>query len=830
MSIVLTFCRSIACRLYAIGALTLLAVSVIAGVSASYAVLAGRSTQSVYRLGVGGVLEARQLELLLERHRRVIETALHPLDRPADPSTLRTAEQIVTELRLALRRDDPLTVKIGPELLELLRAGESVLRPTEEKARGRAIDRVAHYGELADQLLGEIEAYRAEQVAAADNAMAALEARGQLLMHVLSSLLGFVFLVLAPLGLYVIRNTALRVQDTSRAMISLAQDSTSVELNPGADRDELAIMMRAVEVFKANAVMLLEQKGRLEQVNFWLDIALNNMSRGLSMYDANQQLVVCNANYARLYQLPPDLIRPGTPFEQVIEYRKKLVARVGNDPLDSNNLNAAERVRVIAKISEDTRSSLTMKNGTVIEVTTRPLSAGGWVALHEDVTERRRIADRMVHLARHDTMTGLVNRHHFRSLLDRALGPESDSEPLALLCIDLDRFKQVNDSLGHPIGDLLLQQVAARLSGAVRHGDIVARLGGDEFAVLQRNVRQSSDAATLARRVVDVLSAPYQIQSHRIDIGATIGIAISGDQARCAETLMKCADLALYRGKTGGRGQYVDFEPSMEGELRARVRLERDLQRAVEEEQFELHYQPIVSLSSGYVMGCEALIRWRHPERGMVSPAEFIPAAEDMGLIAAIGAIAMRAACKEAAAWPGDVAVSVNLSAAQFGACDLTGLVSSALKESGLAAQRLVLEVTESVILDDDPETVEVLHDLRSLGVKIALDDFGTGYSSLSYLKSFPFDKLKIDQSFVKELSQRADCEAIVSAIAQLARSLSMETVAEGVETEDHLAKVRAAGCTDAQGYLFSRPVPQADVLAAIEACHRKVARLNVAA
>ncbi len=719
-------------------------------------------------------------------------------------------------------------MKLASELQELVVAGESVLRPTDLQAQSSSTDRIEQYRMIAIQLRSLIEVYKAELKNTSDEAMAALASKGKELIYALAVHTAFVLLFLTPLGLFAIRTMATSIQDTTRAMISLVRNSTSVEFDLGIERDELAIMMRAVQVFKANAAMLLEQKRRLEQVNFWLDIAFNNMSRGLSMYDANQRLVVCNANYARLYHLPPDLIRPGTPFERVIEHRKQLVVRVGNDPLDAKNLNAAERVRAIAKISEDTRSSLTMKDGTVIEVTTRPLSAGGWVALHEDVTERRQIADRMVHLARHDAMTGLANRHHFRTLLESALDPNGGLGPLALLCIDLDRFKQVNDTLGHWIGDLLLQQVAARLSGAVRQGDIVARLGGDEFAVLQHDVAQPSDAAALARRVTAVLSAPYQIQSHRIDIGATVGIAMSGALARCAETLMKSADLALYRGKSYGRGQYVFFEPSMEGELRARVQLEADLQRAVAEEQFELHYQPIVSLADGSVTGCEALIRWRHPERGMVSPAEFISAAEDMGLITSIGAFATRAACKAAAAWPENVAVSVNLSAAQFGSCDLTGIVSSALKESGLAARRLVLEVTESVILDDNPEMVEVLHDLRALGVKIALDDFGTGYSSLSYLKSFPFDKLKIDQSFVKELSQRADCETIVGAIAQLARSLSMATVAEGVETEDHLAKVRSAGCTDAQGFLFSRPVPESEVLGAIEACHRKMADLEM--
>lgn len=825
------FRKGIAARLYFIGGLALITVVLLAGASIYFACAAGLAAHNVLGPSIAAALEATELELLLEKHRRLIEGGRWDYGEQQFRVDVRAVDDVATRLHvLAGKPGDPLATRIANQLPQLLRLGESVLGQAGRDSAGMP-SLIQSYAQEADAIQSEIRAYRAERMDAAAAGTRSFERTGWQLVSIQTSLAIIAMLLIGPVSLVLVRDTALRVRNITDAIVRLARHDTTARVAANCVRDdEIGMIARAVEVFRANAVALLEKKTRLEQVNLWLDIAFNNMARGLSMYDANQRLVVCNANYARLYELPNELIRPGTPFEQVIEYRKALVAYVGGDPLDPLRLNAAERVKAIARISEDTKSSLTMKNGKVIEVTTRPLKEGGWVALHEDVTERRKAADRIVHLARHDAMTGLANRHHFRDVLEAALGALGQGEQLALHCIDLDRFKQVNDTLGHPVGDLLLQLVAKRLQEAVRSGDVVARLGGDEFAVLQRSVSAGDDAAVLAGRLISVVSAPCQIQGHKIGIGATIGISLVSEAAADPDSLMKNADMALYRGKTAGKGQYVFFEPEMEGQLRARVKLEADLQQAVALQQFELFYQPIINLERGAVTGCEALIRWRHPDRGMVSPAEFIPVAEDIGLIATIGAFAVQTACQAAVGWPEQVSVAVNLSAAQFGTCDLVEIVSSALQSSGLVPERLVLEVTESVILDDNPETVEVLHDLRGLGVRIALDDFGTGYSSLSYLKSFPFDKIKIDQSFVKDLSKRSDCVAIVGAIAHLARSLSMTTVAEGVETEDHLARVRAAGCTDAQGYLFSRPVPAGDVLGAIEACNRKLEALSAAA
>ena len=471
-------------------------------------------------------------------------------------------------------------------------------------------------------------------------------------------------------------------------------------------------------------------------------------------------------------------------------------------------------LRQIAGLQADAHVIQRFNDGRVVEISLKPLAWGGWVALHEDVTERLGAAEKIAQLARQDSLTGVANRLLFSEELDRATaGLDADGATgFALLGIDLDKFKEVNDSHGHPAGDALLVAVGRRLAETVRSDDVVARLGGDEFAVIQRGVTGREDAEALAGRIIDLLHKPFQIHGHRIEIGATVGIALAPGDGRDAGELMRNADIALYRAKGLKRGTYCFFDPAMEGRLRARRALEADLGRAVAAGQFELHYQPIVSLALGAVAGAEALIRWRHPQRGMVSPADFIPLAEETGLINEIGAWAMTEACRVAATWPDKLRVSVNLSVAQFSGPDLAEIAADALHQSGLEPSRLELEVTESLFLGDAPATFAHLHRLRALGLSIALDDFGTGYSSLSLLRNFPFDKLKIDQTFVRDLPERPNCEAIVGAVAGLARSLAMTTVAEGVETKDHLARVAAAGCDEVQGYLFSRPMPAADL------------------
>jgi diguanylate cyclase (GGDEF)-like protein len=441
---------------------------------------------------------------------------------------------------------------------------------------------------------------------------------------------------------------------------------------------------------------------------------------------------------------------------------------------------------------------------------------GGWVAIHEDVTERHRTEARIAHMARHDALTDLPNRIELEDRIQAALLRTQKGEQAAILSLDLDRFKQVNDTLGHPIGDALLKLVAERLRHVVREEDTVARMGGDEFAIVQLGAFQPGGATNLAQRLIDAISAPYEIDGQQIVIGTSVGIAVAPTDGDAAPALLKSADVALYRAKTDGRGRYRFFEPGMDAAMQSRRTLELDLRAALVNGEFELHYQPVVSIATQQVTGFEALLRWRHPERGLVSPGNFIPLAEEIGLIGPIGEWALRQACGDAATWPDDITVAVNLSPAQFKSARLSESVMLALASSGLSPHRLELEITEGVLLVEHETTLAVLHQLRTLGVRIAMDDFGTGYSSLSYLRSFPFDKIKIDRSFIQNMAQDESSSAIVRAVVGLSATLGMATTAEGVETAEQLDGVRAEGCTEVQGFYFSAAKPASEVAAMI--------------
>jgi diguanylate cyclase (GGDEF)-like protein/PAS domain S-box-containing protein len=434
-----------------------------------------------------------------------------------------------------------------------------------------------------------------------------------------------------------------------------------------------------------------------------------------------------------------------------------------------------------------------------------------------DVTERKQAEARIAYMAHHDALTGLPNRVMFHERLDELLARvRRQGNSIAVLCLDLDHFKGVNDTLGHPIGDELLKAVAQRLKKCLRDSDVVARLGGDEFAIVQSPVGSPTEANILANTLIEVVSRPYEVQGHEFVVGASIGIALAPNDGAAADLLLRNADMALYRAKAEGRGTAHFFEPEMDRRIQARRVLELDLRKAFANGELELFYQPLISISTNAVSGFEALLRWRHPERGMVPPAEFIPLAEDIGLIVPLGEWVLRQACSEAVRWPGELKVAVNLSPAQFRSRGVVKAVLTALAYSGLPASRLELEITETVLLGETDTNLATLHQLRQIGVRISMDDFGTGYSSLSYLRSFPFDKIKIDRSFVSESSERPDCAAIIRAVAGLGASLGIPTTAEGVETVDQLARVRAEGCTEVQGYLFSPPRPASELGALI--------------
>jgi diguanylate cyclase (GGDEF)-like protein/PAS domain S-box-containing protein len=437
----------------------------------------------------------------------------------------------------------------------------------------------------------------------------------------------------------------------------------------------------------------------------------------------------------------------------------------------------------------------------------------GYLVAVVDITERRKAEARIAYMAHHDGLTNLPNRELYQERLKEVLeNGQASNQRLAVLCLDLDLFKRVNDSLGHPIGDRLLKMVAERLRAQVRGNNLAARLGGDEFAIILSSNVSPNEVFDFAARLIKVLSAAYEIDGNEVVIGASVGIALSPGDGTTSDELMRNADLALYRAKEDGGGVHRFFEREMDRQVQRRRDMELDLRRALTNGEFELHYQPLVKIATDRISGFESLLRWRHPDKGMISPADFIPVAEDIGLIVAIGEWVLREACTEAVKWPPEVKVAVNLSAVQFRSRNLVQVVISALAQSGLSPGRLELEITESVFLAETEANLAILHQLRELGISISMDDFGTGYSSLSYLRSFPFDKIKIDRSFVKDLARRSDCVAIVRAISGLGRSLNITTTAEGVETIDQLDWLRAEGCDEVQGFLFSAAKPAAEI------------------
>lgn len=665
-----------------------------------------------------------------------------------------------------------------------------------------------------------------------------------------------------------------------------------------------------------------------------LNMAINNMSQGLLLFDSSNRIVVCNQRYIEMYGLSPEVAKPGCTLDDLLCYRKETGSFAGDvDEFRSSLLSilAQGTTKEIIKETADRRT---------IQIVIQPVITGGWVTTHEDITkqrkleqvrdldrqflnqiinsvpativvrdaitrryilinqageeyfgvsrdqiigktahdvwpkasadvidgqdeqllrsngyllfdeyslpsfgkgsrfvtskkliirngngepqyllgvvedvsERKRSEERIAYLAHYDALTDLPNRVFFRERLERALKQIHHCECVAVLYLDLDHFKTVNDTLGHPVGDELLKVVAARLRTCLGETDIVARLGGDEFAIIQTSIAGPADVIDLVTRIHNAIREPCEAGGRQLLADASIGIAIAPDNGTDPDQLLKCADLAMYGAKADGRGSYCFFEPVMDARVKARHALEFDLREAIRGGGFDLYYQPLLNLRDDTIAGCEALLRWRHPERGMISPAEFIPIAEGTGLITPLGEWVLRTACAEAATWPDGVNVAVNVSPVQFKSGNLVQMVINALGASQLPAQRLELEITEAVLIHDDETALAVLHQLRRMGVRIALDDFGTGYSSLSYLQRLPFDKIKIDRSFVKDVSESEGSRSIVKAVVSIATARNITTTAEGVETKQQRDLLRALGCTEMQGYLFSPAIPAAKI------------------
>ncbi len=550
-----------------------------------------------------------------------------------------------------------------------------------------------------------------------------------------------------------------------------------------------------------------EQEEALRFRNFQFDTAINNMSQGLCFFDADHRLIVCNDRFVEMYGIPFDRVGPGTALVEIVDMRFE----AGSFPAMSRDEYLRWRTNV-AVSAEAKDSIVELMNGRTFKIRHRPMPGGGWVATHEDITEQRRSEVMIEFMAHHDSLTELANRVLLNERLEQALGRIDGGELVAVHHLDLDQFKAVNDTFGHPAGDRLLKIVAERLRGLVRESDTIARMGGDEFVIVQAAIEDPAEATSLAQRVIKLLSEAYDIDGHQAVIGVSIGISVGPGDGSSPDQLLRNADLALYRAKGDGRGTFRFFEPAMDLQMQTRRIMEQDLRKALPAGEFELHYQPVVNLASKEISGFEALIRWNHPTKGMISPAAFIPLAEEIGFIVPIGEWVIRQACATAAQWPEQLSVAVNISAIQFRNPGLMQVIVSALAASGLSPTRLEIEITETVLLHNKEATLATLHQLRAIGIRIAMDDFGTGYSSLTYLQSFPFDKIKIDRSFVKDITENSGSLNIVRAVAALANGMGMTATAEGVETQEQLDKIASEGCTEMQGFLFSRPLPASEI------------------
>ncbi len=549
-----------------------------------------------------------------------------------------------------------------------------------------------------------------------------------------------------------------------------------------------------------------QREAQLAQTNIWFDAALTNMSQGLCVYDSGSNLKVFNSRFADIYRLQRGQVQAGMSFAAVCAVLAEFSREEGRPDAQALQATIAQRTMF--------EQLHFLADGRVIATSHRPVSDGGWVLTYEDVTERHRSEARISFLARHDVLTNLPNRMLFGERLDRALQRLKHEESFALLLIDLDRFKEVNDTRGHPVGDRLLRVVADRLLGCSRRHDTVARLGGDEFAIIQTGIIDAEDGKELARRVVASIGRPFAIDGAWLEVGASVGIVTAPTHGSDAETLLRNADTALYRAKEEGRNDFRLFAPSMDATLQDRRALEADLLRSLADNQMELLYQPIVAVGSGEVAGFEALVRWHHPVRGLLMPGEFIWLSEDTGYIERLGGWILQQACSDAAQWPEHIKLAINVSPIQFRSGRLVQRLAGCISETGINPSRIDLEITETALLAENDATLAMLRDIHGFGVKIVLDDFGTGFSSLSYLRSFPFDRIKIDRSFVKDLGMREDSSAIIRAIVALGKSLGMPVTAEGVETGNQLQQLRSEGCDEAQGFLFSRAIAAARVAA----------------
>ena len=790
------------------------ALSVLAGLclAVPFFVFAGRTTSAAHSLvekGVAGSDMASNVEHLLQQHRAVVMRASRGWDESqleAAKGELEAASRSLTTALagvsgLARAEDEASAEELKPMLPSLLNAGSDVVDLAVRHAGTVALQAAGtSYIDISGTTMDVASRWRdrqgrvmQEQVGllfAASDAMVSWARGGT-----------FAAVVIGCFGLAIGHGMLRRLWQIRDCMLRLAACEPIRTVPYVADRDEIGSMARAIEVFRNNALQAAVQDAELRLANTRFEAALNNMLQGICMFDGAGRLDMFNLQFCTIYGLNPADVRLGMGLPELLA----LVADMGCYPGLDRGAFLKERMGFIGKRE---RGSLIdqIKDGRQISIVHRPMPSGGHVATFEDVTDRRAADAQIAYMSRHDALTGLPNRLVLHERIDQQLTETTRGGRSAVLFLDLDHFKRVNEMLGHPVGDSLLRAVSDRLLACVREGDTVARLGGDEFAIVQAGIARPEDAKLLAERIIATLASPFLVHGHAIVIGTSIGLALIPEDGTDAPTLIKSADMALYRAKLEERGTFCFFESTMDARLQLRRQLELDLRAGLENEEFQLYYQPLVDPVREQVVGFEALLRWQHPTRGMVSPAEFIPIAEEIGLIVPLGEWVIRTACAEAAGWPEQIKVALNLSPMQFRSRNLVPTVVLALQESGLAAGRLELEVTETLLLQDNESTISMLHELRTLGARISMDDFGTGYSSLSYLRSFPFDKIKIDQSFIRDLSQREDAIHIVRAIRGLCAGLGIKTTAEGVETGGAVCQDTQRGMHGGAGVLVQPP------------------------
>ena len=550
---------------------------------------------------------------------------------------------------------------------------------------------------------------------------------------------------------------------------------------------------------KFTEMSLIANAAELERTNMRFDAVMNYMSQGLCMFDAEHRVVVTNARYSEIYHLSRQQVKPGTTVRQILESRHERGTNFA--------LTADEYIQVNMKEANEIQE---LADGRIVAINRHTMPDGAWLTTHEDITDRARNERKIAFLAQHDMLTALANRSLFGDKLDEARRNfQLHGIGFTVLMLDLDKFKNVNDTLGHPAGDRLLVEAARRLKSSIREGDVVARLGGDEFAIIQAGEKnQHEGAIALATRIIDIIGTPFDLNGHQAKVGTSIGIVFAPKNGIESEDILRKADLALYGAKACGRNGFRLFQAEMTEAVDSQKMVENELREAIARNEFELRYQPVIDVKSHSLRGAEAMVRWRHPLKGLLNGDHFIPLAETTGLMLPLGEWMLQQACKDAATWPTNIKVAINLSAAQFSMGGLFEAVVRALFESGLPPDRLELQIAEIVLSEKEGTHLLTARQLKSLGISMVLKDFGSGYSSTSYLTKFPFDKIKIDKSFIQGVSRRRDCAAVLASVLALANGLDIETIAEGVETQEQFDALRTAGVDFAQGDLFGQTVP----------------------